>query len=224
MPTNALTDRWPDFARTDAGLVMITRWRVPSAQAQRAAADAVADVWARRPWPKGVLSFSLFAGEDGRTVLNHSQWTSLDAYHAFVAEEREDRNRTIDQTVPGIERVARFELRHRATRVVASGSAGCIVGVEIEATPAQEWVELVLAAIDETGLPQGALAAHFHVGLDGGRAFNLAEWTSAEAHRAALAATGSVGRGPAWDRVRTYPGARFAMMRYEPLVSMHPAR
>lgn len=222
MQTSIRTDRWPDFARKDAGVVMITRWRVPSPEAQRAAADATAEVWARNPWPEGVLSYSLFAGEDGRTILNHSQWTSLAAYHAFVESERAGRNRAIDDAVPGIERIARFEHRHYASRVLAEGSTGCVVDVEIEAAPAEDWVKLALAAIDESGPPSGALAAHFHVDEENGRAFNLAQWTSADAHHEALARD-ALGRSPAWQRVRDYAGARFAVSRYERLVSMHPA-
>lgn len=85
-------------------------------------------------------------------------------------------------------------------------------------------MKLVRAAIDESGLPSGALAERFHVDEENGRALNLAEWTSADAHRDALAREGALGKSPARQRVRDYPGARFAFERDTPLVSMHPAR
>lgn len=223
MNTDVDWERWPDVAGAEPGLVMVSRWKVPSPGAQRTVGDVVASVWEREPWPDGVLSYSLFAGEDGQTILHYSQWADDAAFDAFVANQRDDRVDMIDLAVPGIERIERRAYRYHRSAVLAPERAPeCLVAVEVDVQPAEEWVELVLAAIEESGLPPGGLAAHFHIDDEGRHAFNFAEWASAEAHRRALEIDGNIGRGPRWDRARTFPGARFASQRHRLLVSLHP--
>lgn len=223
MNTDGNRTRWPDVAGAKPGLVMVSRWKVPSPAVQRTVGDVVASVWEREPWPDGVLSYTLFAAEDGQTILHYSQWADDAAFESWVANQRDDRVDMIDLAVPGIERLARRAYRyHRSAVLAPERTPECLVAVEIEARPIEEWMDLVLAALEESGLPPGGLAAHFHLDDEGGRAFNFAEWSSAEAHRRALENGGNIGRGPRWDRARTFPGARFASQRFRLLVSLHP--
>lgn len=71
----------------------------------------------------------------------------------------------------------------------------------------------------------GGLAGHFHVGTDGTRVLNYAEWASAQAHIAALAAPGDgVGsRTPHWERMQPYPGVTGGgVRRCTPALSLRP--
>lgn len=83
----------------------------------------------------------------------------------------------------------------------------------------EDWVNSVFAAADtgQASLEAGLIGAHFHVSLDGARILNLAEWTTADAHRQAITA-------PA-PRLRTttqqFPGATgIAVHRFTPYRSM----
>lgn len=223
---------WPEVALDDGCLVLSSRWRVggPAQQAEVVAASRA--VWSRLPLPVGLLSYGLFVGDDGKTLLHHSVWTSDDAYATYERHARADVMGAISATVAapverlGIRRFRRyrsFDYRGRgASRLVP----GTLVAVDIahEEPRAKEWVDAVTAAIhDGGGLPDGALSAHLHVSDDGRSAFNYAEWTSADAHRAALECHGGrLGDSQAWERVRTFPGVSFSFARYRLGFSVAP--
>lgn len=228
------TDR-PDPARADAGIAKVSTWDVGTPLRQRQAVDAIRRTWGSRDWPHpGLLSYSVHAGEDGRTLLHHSQWSREQAYEEFVREIRDARNAEIDAAVPGIERIDlnTYELYRSWLRAEGeTREPGCVVIVDVEfdgPDPARQrdWVDTVFEALgDDAPTPAGGIAAHFHVGTDGTRVLNYAEWESAEHHVAALAAPGGgIGSpSPLWERVRDYPGVTGGgVNRYTPVLGMEP--
>ena len=83
-----------------------------------------------------------------------------------------------------------------------------IVEVQTDAADtARRWVDTVFDALAaEATLHPGGISGHFHISLDGTRVMNYAEWANEQSHIEALSGTGSIGRGPAWQRVQTMPG------------------
>ncbi|GAA2509542.1 antibiotic biosynthesis monooxygenase [Streptomyces gobitricini] len=226
-------DARPDFHRPGVGAVTVSTWRVGTPERQRAAVDAIAAAWRSRDWPDvGLLSYSVYTGEDGDTLLHYSQWTSEEAYLEFVRTHRDGRNAEIDAAVPGIERVALHSYeRYRGGALSSAESRvpGCVVIVDVEfdgpdADRQRDWVDTVFEALRTDPRPHpGGISAHFHIGLDGTRVLNYAEWESAEAHAEALAGPGDgIGTAtPQWHKVRTYPGVvGGGVRRYTPALAL----
>lgn len=141
MTVRTTTNR-PDPARDDCGLALFSKWRLPDpggtapgSDGRSAALDAIAAVWERDPWPSpGLLGYHLLTGEDGRTLLHHSQWTDDDAFETYGREHRQTRVDEIDAAAPGIERVGLGRYRHYRSGGTGDGARvpGCVVVVEIE--------------------------------------------------------------------------------------------
>ena len=236
------TDR-PDPEREDSRLAVFSKWRpVPSGDAAdpgrdrgiEAVLDAVAAAREREPWPSaGLLGRHLYTGEDGETLLHYSQWTGEDAYEAYVRDHRQARAVEIDVAVPGIERlgIGRFRRYRSGTLEGGERVPGCIVIVDVEfegPDPDRQrgWVDAVFEALqDDPQLPPGGLSSHFHLGTDGTRVLNYAEWESAQAHIAALEAPGRGIGSPTelWKRVQEYPGLKGStVQRFRPAFSLMP--
>ncbi|MFI9528038.1 antibiotic biosynthesis monooxygenase [Micromonospora rosaria] len=212
-PTMRRTDAWPDPARPDAGLILASVWRVGTPQRQQATVDAIVEAYADRPGPAGLLSYSVFPGTDGDTLRHYTLWRDGAAYQGFVADSRQPRVDHIDAAVPGIERLELIRYRlYRGRRAQPAPRPGALVTVRVQTEDeihARAWVDAVLAALDASDPAAGGIGGFFHVSTDGTQVLNYAEWSSVEAHPAALAAGGgSVGRGPLWDRVQRMPGVR----------------
>ncbi|NLU74221.1 antibiotic biosynthesis monooxygenase [Streptomyces sp. HNM0575] len=234
MTATVRTTDHPDPAREDSRIAFFSRWRLPRPGDRQAALDAIAGAWEPEPWPSpGLLGYHLYTGEDGVTLLHHSQWTGEDAYAAYAREHRGTRNDAIDAAVPGIERLALGSYRHyRGGR--AEGDArvpGCVVIVSVEfegPDPVRQraWVDAVFEALGtDPQPPGGGIAAHFHVSTDGERVLNYAEWESAQAHVDALDAPGRGIGGPTeqWRRVQQYPGLkRSTVERYRHAYGLVP--
>ncbi|WP_324951415.1 hypothetical protein [Archangium sp.] len=96
----------------------------------------------------------------------------------------------------------------------------------------RDWVDTVLVALEaDPHPPAGLLSATFFLPDDGAHVLNLAEWTSAAAHRAALqrgadprAQHGSIGDSPLWRAVRSHPGIRaeHEVRRFQLLGAVEP--
>ncbi|MCX4968618.1 antibiotic biosynthesis monooxygenase [Streptomyces sp. NBC_00654] len=223
----------PDLRRGDAGVVKASTWDVGTPERQRLTVEAVREAWGSRDWPHpGLLSYSVYTGEDGRTLLHYSQWSGEQAYQDFFREGRDERNAAVDAAVPGIERLGlhTYEL-YRSTPPDPGDSRepGCVVIVEVEFAgpgPARQrdWVDTVFEALGTEPMPApGGISGHFHVSTDGTRVLNYAEWESARAHRDALSAPGDgIGsRTPQWERVQSYPGVTGGgVHRYTPALSL----
>ncbi|WNG48401.1 antibiotic biosynthesis monooxygenase [Archangium minus] len=206
-----LSARLPPIQRPDVGLVLSSRWTVPTREAQQAAANAAMDAWEHVPWPEGLLSYSCLLGEDGTTVTHYSQWTGDEALQLFRRNDPPERVQGILAAVPGIERhgVVTYRPFRAFVGEGPSEPPGCIVTVDItfegpDPERQQRWVEAVLeAAATGSRSQSGLLAAHFHLSTDGTRVLNLAEWTDASAHRAFLESA-----SPQWHRVLHFPGLK----------------
>src|SRR5690242_18263891 len=72
--------------QTDA--IVISEWLVETPARQQATLETSAAAWLNVPWPAGLLSTTLLASTDGTAVLNFAQWTSAEAYTAFVQTHR----------------------------------------------------------------------------------------------------------------------------------------
>ncbi|MFJ6853115.1 antibiotic biosynthesis monooxygenase [Streptomyces sp. NPDC091271] len=230
MPAVQFTSR-PELARPDAGTVKVSTWDVGTPERQRRTIEAIRAAWAAREWPHpGLLSYSVLAGEDGKTLLHYSQWTDESVHREFARTGRDERVAEIDAAVPGIERLGlrAFEL-YRSGVKQDIREPGCVVIVDIELDgpdPAgqRDWVDAVFEALESDPAPRpGGISAHFHVSTDGTRVLNYAEWESAQAHVDALAASGDgVGSTtPQWHRVQNHPGLkRSTVRRYTPALSL----
>ncbi|MGI5399809.1 antibiotic biosynthesis monooxygenase [Streptomyces sp. CA-135486] len=225
-------DARPDLRRLGVGVIKVSRWDVGTPERQRATVDAISTVWQSRVWPyEGLLSYTVHTGEDGRTLLHYTQWTDEDAHEKFLRGFRDDRDAEIDAAVPGIERLGlhSYELyRSGALNEDDSRIPGCVVIVDVEfdgpdAGRQREWVDSVFDALQsDPDIHPGGVSGHFHLGVDGTRVLNYAEWESADAHREALAAPGAgVGSPtPQWAKVRNYPGVTGGgVNRYTPALS-----
>ncbi|MFC8345631.1 antibiotic biosynthesis monooxygenase [Streptomyces sp. NPDC057280] len=225
----------PDLTDPRVGAPFFSTWRVGTPERQRLAVEAIARTWERRDWPAaGLLGYHVYAGHDGSTLLHHSQWTSEPAYEGFVKTQRQERVDEVDTAVPGIERV-RLDRFRRYRSLAQEGDTrvpGCVVIVDVEfegpdAQRQREWVDAVFEALENEPAPHpGGIAAHFHLGTDGTRVLNYAEWETAQAHVDALAAPGD-GVGSAtelWKRVQNWPGLKSSTVsRYEHVLGLTPA-
>ncbi|QKV92604.1 antibiotic biosynthesis monooxygenase [Streptomyces sp. NA02950] len=222
----------PDLARPDVGAALFSTWSVGTPERQRAAVDAIAAAWDSRPWPTpDLLSYNVYAGTDGDTLMHLSQWSSEESYHAFVREHRTERIADIDSAVPGIKRmgIGNFR-RYRGFSGTAGGTApapGLIVVIDIDFDAPdpvlrRNWVDAVIETLRTVPRP-GLISADFHLNLDGrarlgtdrARVLNYAQWTDEEAYEAAVLADRRPGGPAARDRMRGLPGfARSESMRY----------
>ncbi|WAL94798.1 antibiotic biosynthesis monooxygenase [Streptomyces sp. Je 1-369] len=189
-PTPTLsTGALPDPARADGGLTFISTWSTGSPERLRATLDAIAKAWETRPWPhEGLLSYTVYAGADGSTVLHYSQWRDEAAYQDFfagVGNGRDARNSEIDAAVPGIERLGLNKTR--LYRSWSGGRAGevhepgtVVIGQTDFGSPDPEGQrarsDRAVEALDGgTADGPGPYAAHFHLTLDGKRVITYAE-------------------------------------------------
>ncbi|CAM5261278.1 antibiotic biosynthesis monooxygenase [Streptomyces fumanus] len=229
------TDAHPDLLRPDAGASFFSTWRVGGPERQRETVEAIARTWERRPWPADALrSYHVYTGHDGETLLHYSQWENEQAYEAFARTQRQERVDEIDTAVPGIERLGLGRYRRHAGRERRAGDTrvpGLIVTVRIDFAPGAadrrgDWVGLVLEAVaDDPVGHRGLISAHFHLSTDGTHVLNYAEWESADAYDAVLAAPGEGIGSPTdlWDRVRTHPDVRgFTGSRYDHALGLVP--
>ncbi|MYR40637.1 antibiotic biosynthesis monooxygenase [Streptomyces sp. SID5910] len=227
------TDAHPDLERPDAQAPFFSTWRVGTPERQRLTVDSIARTWERRPWPaEDLLSYHVYTGHDGSTLLHHSQWASEHAYEAFVKTHRQERVDEIDTLVPGIERLGlgRYR-RHRSGTRAHAPVPGCVVIVDVEfdgPDPDRQraWIDAVFDALASEPEPApGGISAHFHLSTDGTRVLNYAEWESAQAHIDALAAPGDgVGSATAaWERVQNWPGLKSSTVeRYDHALGLVP--
>ncbi|WP_199546682.1 antibiotic biosynthesis monooxygenase [Streptomyces sp. N35] len=224
-------DTVPDLDRPGVGAVLASTWNVGTPERQDAAVAAITKTWESRPWPvDGPVSYSVFKGTDGESLLHLSQWRELSDYDAFVARHRTERNSEIDDAVPGIQRLRldTYELYRGASRD-PDRAPGAIVTVEVEfdgPDPARQraWIDAVFEALGSEPTPHpGGISGHFHTSFDGTKVLNFAQWASVQDHVDALAAPGNgVGSPtPQWQRVHSFPGVvGGGVRRWLPAVSL----
>ncbi|MFF9894028.1 antibiotic biosynthesis monooxygenase [Streptomyces longispororuber] len=167
----------------DAGLTFFSTWRMGTPERQKAAVDAIARAWESRPWPhEGLLSYSVYEGVDGSTLMHHSQWRDEQAYQDYFARGRDERNAEVDAAVPGVERVGLTKTRHH--RSVAAGAVGggaprVYTTVELDAPAAGDRPALADEVLAAWSGASGLVAAHAYLGTDGARVFVYGDWKDA---------------------------------------------
>ncbi len=216
-----------------AGAVIPSCWTLETPEAQIAAAEAALSAMPAEP---GLLRFGIFRGIEDLTLFLLSQWTDEAARDAYIVVSGKPRAAT-DAAVPNIRRDWREPASlYRSFISDASAEVGCLVVVrqplERPAPRIQRsWADTVIAALESDADPlPGLCTANFFLAADGGHVLNLAEWTSAEAHRAALqrgsvGQHGSLGASPEYEASRSHPGitAEHDVRRYEFFGAVEPS-
>ncbi|MEU9119697.1 antibiotic biosynthesis monooxygenase [Streptomyces sp. NPDC048506] len=208
-----LTDAFPDVRRPDVGTVLIREWDAGSPEGQRAVRDGLARAWEETPLPAGFLARVLFAGTDGRSVLDYAQWTSDAAHREFVrSEDTGPADRIAAAWKPvgdgGDAGPTRYRLYRSLLPQGQPKAPGCIVRVAFRTTGHDAARELVDGLLDMVGGQQpgeGGIASHFHLSEDGTRIVNYSEWTDPESHAREFGARLQAG-GPVMDFIESLPG------------------
>jgi hypothetical protein len=185
-----LSNTLPDIDRPDVRIAVVRQFPVDSPAQQRDVADATLAAWHAAPWPDALISRTCYVSTDEQRVLTYEQW-------------RDDQ--------PDLEDPAAIAYRLYRSGVRDDAPVpGCIVIVEVQTDTgdtARTWIDAVFDALAaEVTLHPGGISGHFHVSLDGTRVLNYAEWVDEASHIEAVSGTGSLGRGPAWNRVHTMSG------------------
>ncbi|RDI52681.1 antibiotic biosynthesis monooxygenase [Nocardia mexicana] len=226
MSSEYLFGQWPAPDRTDAGAVLINVWRGATPERMRRFTDDMVDgVWPAE-LTDGELSFSLYESEDGRSLMAYKQWTSKDAYDAYLAVRGFGGAHAFREANPDVEfHHDWFRLLRSGVRPGETRTPGCMVLVDIEPETAESgkrWVDQVFDAFGSDGAGSQNISAHFHRNLDGTALVNYAEWESAAAHEQALAEGNlSTRTTEQWERVRQFGGVTFrGFTRYRLLRSI----
>jgi hypothetical protein len=171
------SSRFPDVNRPGVGVVLVSPRYVGSAPLQRQEVDRVMAPYRGGTLPEGFLSMTAFVSTDDENVLTYAQWTSDDAYRAFVRSGGlgpEDEN-----TVEPV----RYQL-YRGNILEPESVPGALVAPVFDVDGRDRQRRSADALVDgPLGKPfPGLVASHFHLSMDGTRVLNWAEWVDEEAH------------------------------------------
>lgn len=209
------------FCCTDPDIRLLAAGRVRLATS-RALETAMAPLIERaRTVPTGTLA-DVFRDVDANALLFVAAWrvnrfeaaerTVVDAIaHAIEPLRGEATPEWVDVAVPA-----------GAWTSGRSGPGECLVLVRqpLERPSAviqHSWIDRVLLALNgDAEPPDGLISANFFATHDEASVLNFARWTSAQAHRDALARGhyghdgegGSIGTSPLWQATREHPGIR----------------
>jgi hypothetical protein len=230
------SDRF-DIVDPRSQAILASRWSLANAETQIAAAKACL---AEMPEASGLVRYSIFSGMDDPILFHLAQWESATARDHYMQVLSAQPNAAVDAKVARILRDWReaaapyrdFTSSHRE-------QARCLVVlrqplVKPDETLAHDWIDSVLFALKAAGgAPDGLCAAHFFVSRNSEVVLNLAEWVSADAHRAALRPVGTaggnvasfgIGNSPEWQATRSHPGIASSqeIRRYELFAALEP--
>lgn len=207
MTNSTITDRWPDPRRADATLAVVEQRRAPDLAGRTEILARTVRRWRTGPWPTGLLSDSLFVGEDARSVLRYALWTDQDAHRrAPSAPQAIEYVRYRDSREPG------------ETRTPGCLALPYLIFDGADPQRLRDWVDTVFEALEAAPSSAddedtGGLGAVFHVSLDGRRILNYAEWVGLRHHDRFMGATGEGDDTPpdpaamaAWQKVQEFPG------------------
>ncbi|MEU9456537.1 monooxygenase [Streptomyces sp. NPDC048277] len=173
----AAPTRFPDVTRTDAGVALVTPLYVGTPELQRTEVERILTPYRSGPLPEGFLSVSVFTSTEGENVLTYAQWTSDDAYRAFV------RDGGLGEPDENTTEPVRYKL-YRG-RVLEPGSVPtALVAPVFDVDGRDRQRRSIDNLVDgPLGTPfPGLVASHFHMSLDGTRVLNWAEWVDEAAH------------------------------------------
>lgn len=207
-------------------------WTLQTPEHRTAAADAAL---AAMPASPGLLRFSAYCGIEDLTLFLLSQWTDEAARDEYISVSDKPRAVT-DAMVSDIRRDWRHPAQPYRSFISQNGAeVGCLVVVRQPLEHpggliGRDWADTVIAALESDGDPlPGLCAATFFVVADHSHVLNLAEWTSADAHRAALqngtiGQHGSLGTSTEWAAARSHPGitAEHDVRRYRFFGAVEP--
>lgn len=202
----------PNLTRKDVGLILMSEWKTDGKSEQRKAVDAAMQVWDHFPWPKGLLSYNCYLGNNGQSILHYSQWEDEESQGEFVKNDPPERMQEIMKSV-SIERQG-LDKYHLYRSIVSDSAAipGCIVMVREEFEKAElttQFIDTVCQALaDDPQKCTGGMAAYFHVNLEGTVMMNYAEWTNEQAHQDCLDRSAKYPKeiSPLWQKVWQFPG------------------
>ena len=202
-----------------SGAAIASGWTLDSEDSQRSAA---ASALSAMPETSGLLRFSLFRGVDDFTLFLISQWTNESSRDAFIPASGTPRA-AVDKAEPNIRRDWRYPASlYRRFIGDESSLQGCLVVVRQPLNCAdrqmqRHWADTAMTALESQSEPSpGLIAASFFLSADGEHILNLAEWQSADAHRAWLNRD-RIGETPEWRALLSHPGAAVGgdVRRYE---------
>ncbi|MFI8810978.1 MULTISPECIES: hypothetical protein [unclassified Streptomyces] len=180
----------PVIDRPDVTVALVEVVAVDGREGQRAATDAISAHWRSGVWPAELVSLSCYASTDGAWVLTYAQWSSDEALHGSLRQET-----GVSRGGPVWEAVGARPsgaVPFRLYRVVRGGrvtdtdpAPECFPAAVFPMAgeeAARGWIDGLLASEEATeGADRdypGAIAANFHIGLDGGSVLVLSEWVS----------------------------------------------
>ena len=185
------TDVRPSIERADVSSVVVEEVCTPDRRRQHDALDALLAHWDRVAWQPGLCSLACFASTMNGSLLTYTQWhtdQALDDYRRRGDDVLRPRWATLG--VPGEPRAYRlYRVARPVERQVPEPAVGCFPVATFpmadEAT-ARGWVDALLDSEEQNEGTQraypGAIAANFHVAVDGRSVFLMSEWhTEAEA-------------------------------------------
>ncbi|MCB5909986.1 hypothetical protein [Streptomyces pinistramenti] len=185
-----LPDALPLIDRKDVDAVLVEMITTGGPEGQRSVTAAVTSHWQSHEWPAELVSASCYTSTDGNSVLLYAQWSSREALHASLRQEGSISRGAPHRDVTGAR--SQGAVPFQLYRVVRGGAitdpapvpecfpAAVFPMAGVEA--ARQWIDGLLAAEEdaegeERAYP-GAIAANFHVSLDGGSVLVLSEWAS----------------------------------------------
>lgn len=180
----------PVIDRPDIEVALVEMIGVDGPQRQQAVVDAVVAYWNSTDWPKELESVSCYRSTDGTSVLTYAQWSSRTALEDFQGPEGAAPRPEPGWGVAGAR--SRGPVPFQLYRVVRGGAITdpapvpqCFPAATFPMAggeAARRWIDGLLAAEEEAEGAEraypGAIAANFHVGVDGGSVLVLSEWAS----------------------------------------------
>jgi hypothetical protein len=182
------SDVRPVVDRADVTTVLVEEVITGDPGRQQAAAVGLVSHWESCQWPADLRSLTCFTSTDGNSLLTYAQWSSAAAADDFLRQEqsivRPDWAALGVQ--PGLPRS--YEL-YRAVRptelpdpVPVTKCFPAAVFAMDGYDAARKWIDGLLDS-EETSEGEdraypGAIAANFHIAIDGTGIFLLSEWAS----------------------------------------------
>lgn len=181
----------PNITNSDAGIALVSKWRVENSDYQELAGNAAADAWEYMSWPKGLLSHNIYLGNDGQSILQYFQWTGEEEVDAFLQKNSKENGE--NNSLTGLDRVELMKYRYYRSLLSKNPARRpesiVIVGFETDGTERQEaFIDALFDVVESRPNRHhpGSIASHFHLSTDGKRIMNYAEFTSEKAHEEML--------------------------------------
>jgi hypothetical protein len=162
----------PVIERPDVATALVDMVAAGDAARQQAIARDIVARWRCAPWPAGLVARNCFTSTDGKTVLTYAQWSSDDALARAGGPG--------EAVAFRLYRVVRGGLVTDPAPVAACFPAAIFPMAGQDA--ARSWIDGLLdseeAAEGSNREYPGAIAANFHISLDGTKVLVLSEWAS----------------------------------------------